>query len=396
LLYVSEPFRYAYYHNYHKYNLLSATFLMLFVFMIATIKEFTNKNSRIKFHIPYTASDWRVQVKLINSSYYHPDQKLWSIINTQENLERLLSIFGKDYVIQAYAKRAQMLRYELNQKELEVVDSVTRKLTLKAYSTNTIRSYTNQLSHFLYFFRNRDYQEINKEEIEGFLYKFTTKYNCSKSKQNMMINAIKFLYEHVLGKPKEYYNITRPKKSKSLPNVLSQQEIGLLLSHTANKKHKCILSTIYGAGLRLNELRRLRIMDIHSKRGLIFIKDAKGAKDRNTILPESLLLMLRDYYVEYKPAYWLFEGQDGGQYSASSIQKILRKSVKLAGLSPWTTVHTLRHSFATHLLMQGVNLRYIQSLLGHNSSKTTEIYTKVMNINNKMVISPLDTLNKTA
>ena len=199
-------------------------------------------------------------------------------------------------------------------------------------------------------------------------------------------------YEQVLGKPREYYDIQRPKKSATLPNVLSGQEVKLLINAPSNIKHTAILYAIYSAGLRLNEVIKIRVEDIHSDDGYIFIKGAKGKKDRKTVLSKVLLDVLRKYYKKYRPAYWLFEGQDGGQYSSSSINKIFRRAVKQSNINPWATPHTLRHSFATHLLQQGTNLRYVQALLGHSSSKTTEIYTHVMNINNKTITSPLDHL----
>lgn len=150
--------------------------------------------------------------------------------------------------------------------------------------------------------------------------------------------------------------------------------------------------TIYSAGLRVGEVVRLRICDVRSDDGFLFIKDSKGKKDRHTVLSPILLEILREYYRKYKPAYWLFEGQDGGQYSTKSIQEVFRKAAKDSNANPWSTPHTLRHSFATHLMQHGVNIRYIQTALGHSSSKTTEIHTCVLNITNKTLKSPLDML----
>ena len=216
------------------------------------------------------------------------------------------------------------------------------------------------------------------------------KYHISETKQNTIINAIKFYYEQVLGQPREFYDIQRPKRSKTLPGILSMDEVQSILTAVDNIKHKAILHTIYSGGLRISELLNLRIEDIRSDDGYIFVKGAKGKKDRRTILSKHLLILLRDYYKVNKPSYWLFEGQSGGKYSASSVQSIFRKAVKKANINPWATVHSLRHSFATHLLQQGTNLRYIQSLLGHSSSKTTEIYTHLLKVDNSIVKSPLD------
>lgn len=151
---------------------------------------------------------------------------------------------------------------------------------------------------------------------------------------------------------------------------------------------------IYSAGLRISEAIKLRVRDIHSDQGYIFIKGAKGKKDRKSVLSPVLLVLLRKYYRAYNPSYWLFEGQEGGQYSASSIQSVFRRAVEKSNSNPWATVHTLRHSFATHLLQKGTNLRYVQVLLGHESSKTTEVYTHVLSISNKNIQSPLDGIDE--
>ena len=197
----------------------------------------------------------------------------------------------------------------------------------------------------------------------------------------------------MLGNDRTWYNIDRPLKEKRLPRVLSQQEVNHILIRVNNIKHKAILSSIYGCGLRISECINLRITDIDSDNGRIWIRNAKGRKDRLTLLPESLLIMLRKYFIEYKPTHWLFEGPKEKQYSATSIRNIFKRAKALAGISKPATIHTLRHSFATHLLENGTNLRYIQELLGHSSSKTTEIYTHVARSELTNIISPLDSLS---
>jgi site-specific recombinase XerD len=268
-------------------------------------------------------------------------------------------------------------------------------MILKGFSSATIRNYQSNLVQFLKYFENAEYREITKEQIEGFVYYLISKYKISEQKQNQLVNAIKCYYEHTLGMPREYYEITRPKKSKNLPNVLSEEEVRAIINFPTNTKHKAILHTIYGAGLRVGEIIRLRVKDIRSADGYIFVKDAKGKKDRHTVLSSFLLDLLRVYFKEYKPSYWLFEGQEGGQYTAQSVQRIYRRAVKGTNSNPWSTPHTLRHSFATHLMQRGVNIRYIQSALGHASTKTTEVYTRVLGISNKTLKSPLDTLYET-
>jgi site-specific recombinase XerD len=211
--------------------------------------------------------------------------------------------------------------------------------------------------------------------------------------QNQIINAIKFYYEKVLGRKKEYYNLPRAKRPQKLPTVFSEDEIITLLEQVDNIKHKSILFLIYSAGLRISEAVKMKIADIDSKRNLIHVKGAKGKKDRTTLLSKKLLEMLRDYYKIYKPKEYLFEGETGKQYSVSTIQKVFKIALEKSGVKKEATLHTLRHSFATHLLERGTDLRYIQELLGHNSSKTTEIYTHITKKGMDKIVSPLDNLD---
>ena len=189
------------------------------------------------------------------------------------------------------------------------------------------------------------------------------------------------------------YFIDRPKKEKTLPVVLSDEEILLILRSVSNLKHKAILMVIYSAGLRISECINLKIKDIDSNRMQIRVEQSKGKKDRYTLLSTKTLLILRDYFKTYRPKEFLFEGQDGGCYSTRSIQNIFRDTVEKTKIKKKVSVHSLRHSFATHLLENGTNLRYIQSLLGHSNSKTTEIYTHVTTKGFEQLKSPLDNLD---
>jgi len=252
-------------------------------------------------------------------------------------------------------------------------------LEVKRYSTSTIKTYTSYFRQFLIYFSGRDPRTITRAEINKYIYDLIKTQGISKSQQNQRINAIKFYYEKVLGRKKEYYQITRPLKEKKLPQVLTKKEVQQIFGECRNLKHKCILMTLYSGGLRRSELINLKIDDIDSRRMLIRINNSKGNKDRYTLLSETLLKLLRIYYQAYRPEHWLFEGPKNTQYSATSIAKIFHKALKNTDIGTHATPHTLRHSFATHLLEQGINLRYIQELLGHSSSKTTEIYTHVSN-----------------
>jgi site-specific recombinase XerD len=211
---------------------------------------------------------------------------------------------------------------------------------------------------------------------------------------NQAINALKFYYGTMLKK-KFLYEIKRPRKDKKLPVVLSKEEVAKILSSVDNIKHKAILMLIYSAGLRVGEVVKLKIEDIDSKRMLIHIKGSKGRKDRYTMLSETALDILRRYWREYKPEKWLFEGARAGRYlSTRTVEKILEHACEKANIRKDVSVHTLRHSFATHLLEGGTDLRYIQELLGHKDSKTTEIYTHVSTKSIGKIKSPLDSLNR--
>ncbi len=360
--------------------------------MEAIIYQHRKTAGRIKFHIPYQAFGWREGIKALPSSMYHKQQKLWSIINDDKILQKLKQILGKNYRISTPDKGKTYKERPLTEQEIIHLAEFEKKLILKGYSKHTYSSYRIEFIKFMVFHKDKNIPELTKSELEDYVYKLLTVYKISETKQNIVINALKFYYEHVLGKERTFYKIQRPKRSKTLPNVLSEKDIIKLLNAPKNLKHKSILYILYSGGLRISEIANLRVEDIHSNDNYIFIKGAKGKKDRVTLLSHNLLILLRQYYREYKPAYWLIEGADGGQYSRSSIEKVFRKAVKESGVSPWATPHTLRHTFATHLLQRGVNLRYIQSLLGHSSSKTTEIYTHVIQINNKIVLSPIDSI----
>lgn len=351
---------------------------------------------RIKFMIPFLMTEERAVFKQLNGSFYHASQRLWSLPNTEERKKQVEGLFGEKLRVVKQQVPPEMPEVVLTESIQLELDRHFQKMKLKNYSLSTIRSYQANLEQFFGYFKNSDLATLTKEQIEGFVFELVQKYKISEQKQNMMINAIKSYYEHTLGMPREYYSITRPKPSKDLPNTLSEAEVLAIINAPDNIKHKAILHTIYSAGLRVGEVIRLRVKDVRSDDGFLFVKDSKGKKDRHTVLSPLLLDLLRKYYRAHKPSYWLFEGQDGGQYSATSIQQIYRRAVKKTGSNPWSTPHTLRHSFATHLMQRGVNIRYIQTALGHSSTKTTEVYTRVLSINSKTLKSPLDVIMERA
>jgi len=272
----------------------------------------------------------------------------------------------------------------------EIIKRYENLLIQKRYSKNTVNTYCNYFKDFCVYFRNENLEEITTSQINSYILGLIKSRNISISQQNQRINAIKFYYEKVLGKKKQYYELHRPKKEHKLPRVLSKNEVKNILDSCNNIKHKCILMLIYSAGLRRSELIDLKVADIDSERMVINILGGKGKKDRISLFSDNLLQLLRQYYKEYKPKKYLFEGQARGKYSPTSVANILKKAASRAGIKKTVPPHMLRHSFSTHLLEQGTDLRYIQELLGHNSSKTTEIYTHVSKRAIDKIKNPID------
>jgi len=265
-------------------------------------------------------------------------------------------------------------------------------LRQKRYSENTIKTYTAYFKDFKYFFSESDLNQITINEINAYILYLIDNWKISPSEQNQRINAIKFYYEKVLGREKQIYTIERPRKERKLPNVLSKNELRQLLQTAGNIKHKALIALTYSCGLRRSEVRDMKLEDIDSKQMKVKVVGSKGKKDRYVQLAQNTLDLLRQYYKKEKPAYWLFEGRNGHQYSVESIYNVIRNTAKCAGIHKRVYPHILRHSFATHHLEQGTDLRYIQEWLGHESSQTTEIYTHVSNVNFDRFINPLDEL----
>ncbi len=272
-------------------------------------------------------------------------------------------------------------------------DSYLLKIKELRYSTNTIKAYASLFEEFINYYPNDDIDQMDERKIIAFCQYLVIDRKVSASHQNQAINAIKFYYEKVLGGKRKLYTLQRPNKERQLPVVLSTEEVSQIFAQLKNLKHRTVLMLIYSAGLRISEAINLKIKDIDSKRMQIRIEQSKGKKDRYTLLSQKMLVLLRKNYTHYKPTNYLFEGQDSPTYSTKSIQLVLKKACEQAGIKKHVTVHTLRHSFATHLLENGTDLRYIQLLLGHESTKTTEIYTHLTTKGFDQIKSPLDDLN---
>lgn len=261
----------------------------------------------------------------------------------------------------------------------------------KRLAASTVDTYVQVTAKFLGYASRKRAPEISAIWIQRFNFDEIVKKKRSISYQNQCINGIK-KYLEFLGTPMEVGELQRPRKPKVLPVILSKEEVKRLLEATANRKHRALLTLVYSAGLRIGEALSLKLNDIDSRRMLIHIQGAKGKKDRYTLLSHKFLTELRDYYRTYRPRVYLFEGQKGGRYSVTSARQVFQRSVRKAGITKKVRLHTLRHSFATHLLEDGVDIRYIQSLLGHNDPKTTMIYTHVSESHIGNLRNPFDNL----
>lgn len=340
----------------------------------------------------------RAKVKLIEYRRWHGGQKKWSIPDTLKN-RQFLNEHGLVFSIHKTAVSPQPKRTKkTTQKKIDLLpEAVVEKITemrrwmeQQRYSYSTIKTYLSFVRKFFAFYRNKNWNKINRQDIRNYNYHEFIKKGKSYSAQNQFINAIKLFYGLHRNSEIIPEDIIRPRKQRKLPNVLSKEEVKRLLLATSNLKHRCLLMVVYGAGLRIGEALRLTIEDVRSKEKILYIRQSKGAKDRRVPLSETMLKVLREYYLAYKPKHFLFEGQNGGQYSARSAQKIIKRSARKAGIKINVTLHTLRHSYATHLMQNQVGLRYIQEILGHNSPKTTMLYTHLSGKQLSEVRSPLD------
>ncbi|MGZ5244514.1 MAG: tyrosine-type recombinase/integrase [Bacteroidia bacterium] len=266
------------------------------------------------------------------------------------------------------------------------------KMLIGRYSANTIQTYINTAKSFFSAHAHIKVKEITEKDIEAYIINKIKADNISQSFQKHILGALKLFYKLVFDKTLQLDHLYPKRTETKLPNVLSKEDIKRILDAAENIKHKAILSTIYAGGLRMSELINLKIADVDSNRMMIRIRQAKGKKDREVMLSVKLLELLRQYFIEFKPKVYLFEGQDGGAYSSRSVQQVLKQNMLKAKIIKEASVHTLRHSFATHLLEAGTDIRYIQEMLGHNRLETTQIYTHITDVGKHKIKSPLDAL----
>ncbi|RZJ28021.1 MAG: integrase [Flavobacterium sp.] len=315
-----------------------------------------------------------LKMRNFDGAAWSASQKTWHISDSEANRK----IFG--LITQKVSQRHE-------------VRSFIRWMKSKHYSENTIKTYSEALRNFLNYFGDKPAASISNDDLVGYNNDYIRKNALSTSYQNQIVNALKLYFLTVEDRKIDLEKIHRPKKEKLLPNVLSKEEVKLILTAHANIKHRTMLSLIYSCGLRRSELLNLKPADIDSLRNVIIVRQGKGRKDRLVPLSLKILEMLREYYTYFKPKVWLFEGNTiGAQYDARTLSNILKTAIAKVGITKPVSLHWLRHSYATHLLENGTDLRYIQEILGHSSSRTTEIYTHVSTQNIQMIKSPFDDL----
>lgn len=358
-----------------------------------------NKKQVVLLIFPFD-QELKETIKTYPGADWQPKLKAWSIPYSDEITARLLSLLkGKARV--DYSEFRKLKLTETENLKLKAMDSRTTVeiekfsdwMRSRRYSESTIRNYVHSLGLFLRFTGKKDPEEITNADLETFHKDYIISRKYSASFQSLVINAVKLYFSNRLKRKIEPIEIERPKNPRLLPHVLSKEEVKAILTAHKNIKHRAMLSLIYACGLRRSELLNLKPEDIHSSRGMLRVNQGKGKKDRMVPISEKMLELLREYYRFEKPSVYLFEGQTAGKaYSGKSLENVMNQAVAKSNLRQKATLHWLRHSYATHLLESGTDLRYIQELLGHSSSKTTEIYTHVSQKSLQKIRSPFDDL----
>jgi integrase/recombinase XerD len=331
------------------------------------IAVFFARNERLKERIKqFDGAKWSYQIGA------------WLVPDTHENRDR-------------FQLPREVVLSDWHQQGIRKFDRWMRSLR---YRDNTVKTYLEVLHVFLKYYNKEQLENFTEQHVIDFNNDYILKNKLSASYQNQTVNAIKLYFRCMEHKTIDPILIHRPKNLKTLPNVLSKEDVQAILTSLENPKHRVMLALIYACGLRRGELLHLKPGDIDSNRKVLWIRNAKGGKDRMTSLPEMMIALLREYYRTYRPKKWLFEGREEGEpYGERSIQLVFKKAVEKAKIRRPATLHWLRHSYATHLLESGTDLRYIQELLGHSSSRTTEIYTHVSNRKITEIKSPIEGFN---
>ena len=368
-----------------------------------TLQKFRHRNGdHIKIVFPYDQK--LISIAKMLDAKWSVTCKCWYLPESNGNVGRIINAFRGTRWVDATAlytkknsltdtqkptQKSQRAPHSGYTRAIHVPEEYVGLLKRKNYSQHTIVAYTKGFQAFLDF-AGKPIENLKTQDVKKFQDHLINELKVSTSTHNQYINAIKFYFEKVKGEDRRTFPIDRPRKEKKLPRILSGQEVIKMLRCTHNLKHKCIIALLYSGGLRRAELLNLRKADINVDRKQVFINCGKGNKDRVVVISEALCTMLVKYFEAYRPNYWVFEGVNRKKYSETSATNVVKQAAKEAGILKPVSPHTLRHSFATHLLEQGTDTRFVQQLLGHNSIKTTEIYTHISDRSLQKIKNPLD------
>ncbi len=370
---------------------------------MARVKIEAGKSGRVIIRVPYNP-ELISKIKSVEGREWNSEEKYWTVPFSKGMLTLLLRLFRHETVelcpkLQALTDNgaiddSHMNKADYKSKCEKTLEELDNEMRLSGYSQKTRKAYKWQIKEFICYCLDNGWRRVGQAEVRKYLLYMLNDRSVSTACIDQSISALRFLFVRILGQPGMIVSIPRPKKEQRLPQVFSQQEVSRFFREIKNIKHRAILFLIYSAGLRVGEAVRLRIEDVDTDRKMIYIRKAKGKKDRYTILSQIALEALSLYLELYRPEKWLFPGaQEGRHITERSVQKAFEDARSKAGITKDVSVHSLRHSFATHLLEGGTDLRYIQELLGHNSSRTTEIYTHVSRKDLGRIQSPLDRIN---
>jgi integrase/recombinase XerD len=354
--------------------------------------EQKSHKKELKLLLKFEFNDTLINLtKKLKDARWSRSMQSWYLNFTQENIQLVTEIFKDITPINSdKLPKKDLFKRNLTASEKILLNDFYLYLKGKRYSTSTLQTYTFFVADFINFYTKKALEELTNRDVELFIEKVFIERNYSVSSQRQFVSALKLF---IVFYPQTKINdlvLERPKRSRQLPSVLSQEEVLSIIQSTQNLKHRAIIALLYSCGLRISELINMKLADFHIERKQLIVKNGKGRKDRYVSLADSFLPLLSNYYNSYKPKIFFVEGQNGGKYSAESVRQFLRKSCLKAKIKKNVTPHTLRHSYATHLLENGVDIRYIQSLLGHAKPETTMIYTHVKRKDLMEIQNPLD------
>lgn len=333
-------------------------------------------------------------INMLEGNRWSDTMKCWHIPYTKTYVQDLQFVFNDiARIVDRSNTKRRTPNHDLGSAHIKALDDFILYLKIRRYSIKTINNYTIRVRDFLEYYHDKDIELLNNEDVQYYNYERIIKRRLSFNLQNQFITALNLFLKTTTKSKIDIDKIERAKRSKKLPTVFSKSEIERILNATQNQKHKSMLLLVYGCGLRRGEVGTLRIKDVDADRRVILIRNAKGRKDRIVPISVKMIEALRTYYKLYKPKNFIFETNKGSQYPGETIYVIFKRALIKSGIKKKAGIHSLRHSYATHLLENGTDLRYIQTILGHKSSKTTEIYTHVSTLNISNIISPADDLD---